>query len=279
MRNIIDAICELIKNTRLELSHYSDSHNSATSMGMSLEEYIKDLFAGSVNDSSNRNKLIQEHFAYSGNKNNPPDAMLKGGDAIEVKKVESVDNSIALNSSYPKAKLYANSSMISKACRECESWDIRDMIYAVGVVRDNNLSALSFVYGSEYCADKDTYKRIKNTIKAGVESIANVEFSDTKELGRINMVDPLGITYLRVRGMWGIQNPFKVFSYVYDFDKSKKFNFMALINQEKFNSFSNKESLYDLAKEINKLLISQVEVKDPNNPAKLIPSILISYSI
>ena len=44
--------------------------------------------------------------------------------------------------------------------------------------------------------------------------LQDVEFSETNELGRVNKVDPLGITYLRIRGMWGIENPIKVFNYV-----------------------------------------------------------------
>ena len=63
--------------------------------------------------------------------------MLRNGDAIEVKKIESLSSALALNSSYPKHKLYCNSSMISTACREAEQWSEKDMIYAVGVVEKN----------------------------------------------------------------------------------------------------------------------------------------------
>ena len=36
---------------------------------------------------------------------------------------------IALNSSYPKDKLYADSPMITQECRECENWREKDIIY------------------------------------------------------------------------------------------------------------------------------------------------------
>lgn len=42
--------------------------------------------------------------------------------------------------------------------------------------------------------------------------IPNISLTDTRELGKLNKVDPLGITYLRIRGMWGIENPFQVFN-------------------------------------------------------------------
>ena len=281
MANIIDAIIQLVENPKIELKRYSESHNRANNMGEALEEYIKDIFAGTVNetDANRRNQKLSEVFSYLGNQNNPPDSMLRGGDAIEVKKIESNDSSLALNSSYPKAKLFADSPMIKNACRTCEDWTVKDMIYAVGVVDDNNIKSLALVYGDDYCAEKSVYEQIKTVIKTGVESIGGVEFAETKEIGRVNRVDPLGITYLRVRGMWGIENPFSVFDYVYKRDYSKKFNFMALINNDKYYSFSNYLTLEKMRENISELKITNVKIKNPNNPAQLREAKLITYTI
>jgi len=281
MSNIINAIIQLVENPKFELRKYSESHNRANNMGEALEEYIKDIFAGTVNESDEniRNQKLSEVFSYLGNQNNPPDSMLRGGDAIEVKKIESNDSSLALNSSYPKAKLFADSPMIKNACRTCENWTVKDMIYAVGVVDDNNIKSLALVYGDDYCAEKSVYEQIKTVIKNGVESISGVEFAETKELGRVNRVDPLGITYLRVRGMWGIENPFSVFDYVYKRDYSKKFNFMALINNEKYYSFDNYSTLEEMCENIVGLNIADIKIKNPNNPAQLKEAKLITYTI
>ena len=281
MSNIINAIIQLVENPKFELRKYSESHNRANNMGEALEEYIKDIFAGTVNetDENIRNQKLSEVFSYLGNQNNPPDSMLWGGDAIEVKKIESNDSSLALNSSYPKAKLFADSPMIKKACRTCEDWTVKDMIYAVGVVDDNNIKSLALVYGDDYCAEKSVYEQIKSVIKTGVESITGVEFAETKELGRVNRVDPLGITYLRVRGMWGIENPFSVFDYVYKRDYNKKFNFMALINDDKYYSFDNYSDLENLCKKVEGLQIADVKIKNPNNPAQLKSAKLITYTV
>ena len=138
---------------------------------------------------------------------------------------------------------------------------------------------LAFVYGIDYAASEDVYSRIKQKIKLGVETIPDVEFSDTKELGRVNRVDPLGITYLRVRGMWGIENPFSVFDYIYHRDFSKDFNFMCIINDNKFNTFKNVKYLLDLSCKDCRLRIINVDIKNPDNPAQLIPAKLITYSI
>lgn len=281
MANIIDAVIQLVSNPKFELKTYSESHNRANNMGEALEEYVKDLFASTVDekDENIRNQKLAAVFSYLGNQNNPPDSMLRGGDAIEVKKIESNDSPLALNSSYPKAKLFSDSSMIKKACRTCEPWNIKDMIYAVGVVDENNLKSLAMVYGDDYCAEKDVYEQIKTVIKNGVECISGVEFSETKELGRVNRVDPLGITYLRVRGMWGIENPFGVFDYIYKRDYSKKFNFMAVINNEKYYSFDNYNELEKLRATNDTLEIANVKIKNPNNPAQLKNAKLITFAV
>ncbi len=281
MYNIISAIVQLVENPKFELRKYSESHNRANNMGEALEEYIKDIFAGTVNetDENIRNQKLADVFSYLGNQNNPPDSMLRGGDAIEVKKIESNDSALALNSSYPKAKLYSDSPMIKNACRTCENWTVKDMIYAVGVVDANNIKSLALVYGDDYCAEKSVYEQIKTVIKSGVESISGVEFSETKELGRVNRVDPLGITYLRVRGMWGIENPFSVFRYIYRRDFSKRFNFMAIINNNKYYSFDNYKTLEKLSERVGELEIKDVKIKNPNNPAQLKDAKLITYTV
>ncbi len=281
--NIINAICNLVKNPQYKLKKYASSRNRANNMGESFEEYIKDLFAGVSEDSSSeiRDAMIQNTFSYTGNQNNPPDAMLWAGDAIEVKKIESKNSALALNSSYPKHKLYSDSPMISSACRKAENWIEKDIIYAVGVLDKNKeqLSSLAFVYGEDYCASKEIYERIKNTIKYGVENIPDIEFTETKELGHVNRVDPLGITYLRVRGMWGIENPFKTFEKHYQRNDENSFNFMCIINNKKYNSFDNTQDLEKLSLENNNLSISDIYIKNPDNPSRLVPAKLISFFV
>ncbi|MFI3292263.1 MAG: NgoPII family restriction endonuclease [Rikenellaceae bacterium] len=281
MGNIIDAIYNIVSHHQYILKEYGYDGNRATSRGVSLEEYIKDAFAGTIGESDNelRDEKISETFSYLGNQSNPPDSILKGGLAIEVKKIQNGDSSLALNSSYPKAKLYSNSHMISKACRDCEEWSEKDMLYCVGVVNKSHLSSLAMVYGEDYCADKETYERIKTTIKLRVESIIGVEFAETKELGRVNSVDPLGITYLRVRGMWGIENPFKVFRKIYQRDDNYMFNFMAVINHKQLQRLDNMQMLYDLSVEYENFKIVDIKIPDPNNPAKFKNAVLISYKI
>ena len=282
MTSIIDAIINLLKNPIVKLNQqYVNVRNRANNMGTALEEYVKDLFAGTVNtiDENERMEKFQDVFSCTGNQNNPPDFMIKGGDAVEVKKIESPNSSLALNSSYPKHKLYSDSPMITKACRECEEWNVKDIIYAVGVVGKDKktLNSLALVYGEDYAASQEVYEKTRAKIKSGITLIPDIEFEETKELGRVNRVDPLGITYLRIRGMWGIENPFRAFEYVYLRDFDYDFNFMAIINVNKWKTLNRTEELEKLIANANGAKLSKTKIKDPNNPVKLKEVYLVTY--
>lgn len=281
MANIINAIINLINKPILELREVYAQRNRANDSGSALEEYIKDIFANTIDemDENARLEKISRVFSYLGNNTNPPDAMLRCGDSIEVKKIEKNTTALALNSSYPKHKLYASSSMISQACRNAENWEEKDIIYTIGVVSENRLKHLCMVYGFDYCASSAVYENIKTKIKDGIMTIPHIELAPTNELGKLYKVDPLGITYLRVRGMWGIENPWKVFSYIYERDMEQKFNFMCIINIDKWSSFNNTSDLIDIAKNNENVSISDVKVKNPDNPAQLRDAKLITFKI
>lgn len=280
MRNIIDAIITLIKNGNVNLSDSRVGINRITDEGRALENYVKNLFADTFNYSENeRLEKWSEVFSYLGNDSNPPDIMLKNGDAVEVKKIKSDGAALALNSSSPKKFLSISNPMISNACRNAELWNEKDIIYAVGVADDNRLKKLCMIYGRDYCTGDECYNKIRQLIKNGVETAEGIEFSATRELGRVNHTDPLGITYLRIRGMWHIENPWKVFNYVYQGNLNVNFNFMCIINSEKWASLENCDKLFELQKNYPALKISDVKIKNPDNPAKLKNAKLITYEI
>lgn len=142
MSNVIDAIINIVTNTKTVLIRDGATTNRATSMGGALEEYVKDVFANCVEetDLQERNRKISSVFSYLGNPKNPPDSMLKGGnlgDAIEVKKLNKIEE-IPLNSSHPKSKLVITNPLISNACRNCEPWTERDMLYIIGHVNESS---------------------------------------------------------------------------------------------------------------------------------------------
>lgn len=281
MSNIINAIYNLINNPVIELREFYKGKNRANNMGDALEEYVKDLFAGTINETDEQNRLnkISETFSYLGNQNNPPDSILRLGDAIEVKKIEGKNANLALNSSYPKHKLYADSKLITEACRKCEVWSEKDIIYTVGVVNGSVLSSLCMIYGIDYAASHSVYEKIRDTIVSGINSIPELEFARTNELAKVKKVDPLGITDLRVRGMWSIENPFKVFNYIYNRDFNKKFNFMCVVRETKYSDFENTILIENCVGKIKGFDITSVKIKNPDNPALLENAKLITFQI
>lgn len=280
MTNLLIALSNLAKNPLTNIVDYYKSSNRANGMGDALEFYVKDLFCGTtgMKDIKKKNEVYDKYFSYLGNQNNPPDIIIRGGDAIEVKKIESLRSGIALNSSYPKNKLYSDNPMITQACRDCENWKEKDLIYTIGVSKENKLQALWFIYGNCYSAEKEIYERIKNKISFGVNELKDVEFSDTKELGRVNRVDPLGITYLRIRGMWHIENPIKVFNYITEIENKEKLTVNALMLKEKYLSFSENDRKNLEGLKSKGISVIDVKIKSPNNPARLLNAKLIKFA-
>lgn len=189
---------------------------------------------------------------------------------------------MALNSSYPKDKLYRDDSRITDACKNCESgnWQSKDIIFTIGVASKgtNKLKTLWFVYGDCYAADRKIYTRVADKISQGIQEIQDVEFIETNELAKVKKVDPLGITDLRVRGMWHIDNPVKVFREFATVEKHHNFTVHAIMLEEKYNSFplSDRVKLEGLKK--TGLLINDIKIKSPNNPAQRLNAKLISYA-
>ncbi len=282
MTTILQALKNIVENPITDISarYRVIGKNRANNMGEVLEFYIKDLFCGTfeIENDIEKNKIYSRVFSYMGNQNNPPDMIIANGDAVEVKKIESISSQIALNSSYPKDKLYADSPMITRECCECENWGEKDIIYVIGVVQKNKLKALWFIYGDCYAANKDIYNRIKNKISDGINSLQDVEFSETKELGRVNKVDPLGITYFRIRGMWGIDNPLHVFDYITNIENKNDLTVNAIMLAEKYNSFPIKERQMIENITSDNFSIQDVEIQSPNNPAQLLEAKLIKFT-
>ena len=278
--NIIDCIINAIKNHNRIIGVSKNDHNRLHALGDSLEDHIKDLFASTCDlEQYKKAERYNSVFSYGGGKNNPPDAILRYGDAIEVKKVESIGN-IPLNSSYPKSMLYKDDYRLSSFCRNIENgeWYSKDIIYAIGCVEKRVLKSLVLVYGSIYCADKEYYEMIFNTIKDSIKS-APLELEETNELAHINAVDPLGITYFRARSLWGISHPFKVYDYIHHYNNKNNFELMAIIPTVKFNTFENREKLSTLSQKDKCLNIVDTKVKNPNNTAELVDVKLVTYTI
>jgi len=271
--NILRAIANLAKIKDNNIMGIYKSNTRINNVGDALEYYVRDIFCGTIkSEITDKENAYAENFSYLGNQNNPPDFIIKNGDVVEVKKIGTLKSAIALNSSYPKEKLLSTDSFITEACRQCEKWEEKDYIYSVGSVINKKVKLLWLVYGDCYAANKNIYERLLKAIKNGVKQIKGVQLSETREIGKVKKVDPLGITVLRIRGMWHIDNPIRVFDYVTNYDPEKEFTMFAIMKNSKYLSFPKKDREEI---ESSNISISDTKIKDPNNPANRIDAKLL----
>lgn len=224
-RNIIDAISTLIKIQPTYLDAPSSTENfSHFAHYRSIEEYVKNLFVNSflARTADKKRELWHKVFSHFGNATNLPDLMLRGDDAIEIKSIVLPEDeqyiyasmkSLTLNTVYPEQKLYADDSLVTKACRKAERWEEKDIIYAVGISWGKRLKQFCMVYGQDYCASPQHYEKILQDMRARLKDFPNrIEFSRERSLGRVNNIDTLGATHLDLRNMWYIKSSWNFFA-------------------------------------------------------------------
>ena len=79
--------------------------------------------------------------------------------------------------------------------------------------------------------------------------------------------------------MWGIAHPFKVYDYIYTYNRKSVFSLMVIIPTDIFKTFDNSRELIELSNRIDSFSIEDKKVKNPNNTAELIDVKLITYEI
>lgn len=285
MSNVLNAILNLILSNDAQVGEVRKGNNRANALGEAFEVYVKNVFASVPAHrltGTEKQKKYEETFSYIGNSSNPPDAILRGGDAIEIKKLESRDSQIQLNSSYPKNKLCSDDSRISSRARAAEDWSEKDVLYVVGNIdkTSKKLRSMWWIYGDCFCADASVYTSLSAKISDALHEIPDVDFSPTNELGRINSVDLLKITDLRIRGMWLLKNPHKIFNEYVEIKSDAKFQLFVLMRKTKWVSFPRQDRA-EIEKKaaIGILKITDESVPDPDNPACSISCKLIQFLV
>jgi hypothetical protein len=280
--NILRVIGNIAEFRNNDLKNYSSTYlNRINAVGQQLEFYVKDAVCNSFKlQQIAKEAAYRRAFSWLGNQNNPPDFIINGGDSYEIKKIQSLRASLALNNSPPKDRLHRNDPRITEGCRNCEggNWETKETFYVVGSVQENKIKYLFFVHGRCYAAEKEVYDAKASLLKKGIGELMRSEgwqaSTTTTELGRINRMDPLGITNFRIRGMWEIENPIRVFSYIYNLDIKKDFSLIALMTKTKYDSFPREDiTVLENDEHINAKV---VKVKNPNNPAQLMDAELIT---
>jgi len=281
MSNILKAFINIVNNYQSTIQNITDGNNRANNMGEGLETYISNAFSNNFNETDLKRKKenFRNTFSYKGTKNRIPDLILKNSDAIEIKKTEVLGD-LQLNSSYPKAKLYSSQN-ITDECRNCEDnpWNKKEIIYAMGHIpkKSKQLKSLWFVYGSCYAGKKEVYTDIQTEIKSSLTKNEKIDIDiEGQELGKVRNIDSLNITYLRIRGMWVIKHPSKLFEDLYK-QTDEIFSIIAVIPINIYNNFPefDRKTIED-KKEIT---VKNEKISDPNNSAKEMEVKLLLFKV
>ena len=287
--NVINAICNLISLTethgaplRLSATGVGRYNNAINSVGESFEDFIRHSFANSFGlPDEEKARRWSSIYSYIGGQNNPPDLMIRGGDAVEIKKIGSIGGSIQLNSSMPEQVLRSDSPMLTNECRNSEVWNEKPLLYVIGTVQQSLLTHISMVYGSEFCSTEASYRGLRDLIANEIGSLDNISLVNSREIAHVANIDPLNITSLRVRGMWTIDNPINVFNYVYSRPTNCAFSLMFLVSRTRWDNYMNNEQLINLAGNPNidgeRLKIKYCRIKAPDNPQILKDAVLVTY--
>ena len=285
MPNVLTAIADIINHKAFVLPTADSGHTRVNTTGVAFETYCKDRLAGLEpgNDVA-RTALYETTFSYQGGANNPPDAMYRGGnmgDAFEFKKVggNSVGN-IPLNSSPPKDCLRIDSYGLEKESISCEPWTRRDLFYICGGV-PKKATKLNWIWIADaylMAAKQDLYHDLYAKLQHDISKIDWASFSPTKELGRVNTLDPRKVTHLRIRAMWNIQAPGKLFKDLPGVRSCDAPVLHAILTKAKWESMpSDSRAQVEALKSTPGFSLTNVLVPSPNIPQDKIQSILIRY--
>lgn len=279
--NVLKSLHNISKSNHLDVtkSEYASNDNSRIqATGAGLEIFIRDSFCGIPGTIKNRNVLYEKIFSWLGAKNNPPDAMLKMSDAIEIKKHEGRTSSdLALNSSPPRATLNSDDNKISAACKNSETipWK-KDNLYALGTTVDGKIKEIMFCYGDCFIANSHHYEKPVSSISETLTKLQDdgMKIVKTNELGKIRDVDPLSYSVLRIRGMWHLKSPRKIFENEIDSEDGDNLRVIAIMKKEKYDGFpeNDKSVLFE-----NSFKIKYFTSPNPNNITEQIDLVVISF--
>lgn len=233
--------------------------NRVTTGGNVLEEYTRNIFCGRypISDARNKQTAYSANFSYLGNQNNPPDIIIKNGDAFEIK--DTKRRSLALKGSLPNDKLRAEDGRISDACRNCEElpWKAKDLFYVFGNAKKGVLKNLFFIHGTCCAADPAVYDNFVWETKVKKNDVV---FSVSSRIHKT-------------------KSPLKLVKNLVKLNNKTEFQVVAIMKKEKYLSYplADRRRLESISN--GNMSIGEVMLPDPNKSKEYIAAKLINYSI
>lgn len=279
--SVLKGICHIVNSGNFSLEDKVTGVNRLNQSGEMFELYVQNALSGCLltKDDGERTRQFLHAFSYKGNNTHPPDLMLRDGAAFEVKKTETkTPNEIALNSSSPKDYLHRTESRINEGCRNAEAWTKKDFVYVLGHCTKGIVRDIYFCYGDCLAANQESYLKVHDSVVKCFDG-SGLTFGKTKELGRLNGVDILRRTSLRIRGMWIIQSPQRAFPSLKKPSDKATFCLRALVLTSTYDSM-REYCMTDLNEAMKKgLQVIQTQIYSPNNAAKMLDATYIFYEV
>ena len=170
------------------------------------------------------------------------------------------------------------SAMFVKLCARFKSeiWVEKDFVYFIGKANAEYVEAVWLIDGRCIAADASVYDVLFDRLKETVKELGG---EPGNEIGRLNKVDPLKATSLRVRGMWLLDHPAKVFKDFFVKPQDKVFVLNSLVSATKWNEYS-KEAIKDLeALSVHGLSIKHIELPDSGGSDEPMRAVHISWEV
>jgi len=258
------------------ISLTSQPRGSLGAQGKPFEIFAKNMFAECLGAlSSHVDAAWERTFSWRGSANHPPDFMIRGGDAVEVKIQDGVGQ-IQLNSSPPKRTLKVTDPRIQDGCRTCEDWSEKDFLYFIGKANEEFVEALWLIDGTCIADNANTYDMIFDKLAVTVTDLGG---EPGNEIGRLNNVDPLRATSLRIRAMWLLEHPARVFQSVLLPPEHGAFVLNVLVSADKWDSYSNEEVAAVTALSGSGLNVQRIEIPDSGSLGQQQEAVHVSWKV
>ncbi len=244
--NILSSLISFAENPTNKLEKpLETSSNRASSMGDMLEFYVKRFLSKSFDIDSKKELLnkFSKVFSYTGNHYNPPHAMFRGGDAIRVFTAKTLTSKISVYAHLPWRSLESSNPDISKYCGQAEDWSVKDVLYCIGNLSEDQKSfkTLWIVDARCYISGQETYLQYLSSS------------ADDMEVAK-----PIWMA-----NHWTLKNPEEIFGGLSIRDEvveESDFTVKLLLSREKYDKLS-KNGLGDKLTEMIPLRF--VEVRNP----------------
>lgn len=79
--------------------------------------------------------------------------------------------------------------------------------------------------------------------------------------------------------MWRIDNPSRIFSYLYRYDDMASFQLICLIKAEKYMTMPDEDRLAVESSDNSNVTVGDVIIKNPNNPVQLMGGKIMVFKI